>query len=72
VLSDKEGRIIIVLAGRPSGEDWDDVIKGLENALASARDRAVNGHVKKATEVCETRGVSAITAGYSHGGGTGV
>jgi hypothetical protein len=69
VLSNKEGQIIIVLAGRPSSKDWDNIIKGLENVLASAQDWAANGQVKKATEVCEMQG---ITASYSHGGGTGV
>ncbi|KAF8414353.1 hypothetical protein L210DRAFT_3659486 [Boletus edulis BED1] len=64
VLLDKEGRIIGILGGRPSGDDWDGVAKEVSELLRTAESRGAKPCKQ------ERRGKFVpLTFGVSYGGG---
>jgi len=59
---DAQDRIIAIFAGRPKGEDWDQVINGMVAAFEEAR--------KQTPVMNDGRGeFSRLQSGYSYGGG---
>ncbi|KAJ6578475.1 hypothetical protein B0H19DRAFT_930781, partial [Mycena capillaripes] len=61
---DAEGRIIVVLLGRPEGGDWDEVIAEMERLLEGLRQRGLERGVLKAKDFKHRRGLY-----YTMGGG---
>lgn len=64
LIVDREDRIIAILAGRPSGKDWEETVQKYLQALARAKESLQFG--KK----CDRRGpFRTIAVGVSYGGG---
>jgi len=69
-LLDKEGRIIVFLAGRPDGSDWDGVTSRSSDVLQRMRIKGTKSHAFKPEELDHRRGkFLAVASGVSFGGG---
>ena len=63
---DDQGRIIIMLCGRPRGGDWDSVVKEMTRVMLRGGGQANVGP----TGLSHRRGrYSALSLGVSYGGG---
>ena len=70
ILLDKEGRIIVFLAGRPCGSDWDGVISRSSDALQRMRVKGIKSGAFKTEDLDHRRGrFLAVASGVSFGGG---
>lgn len=66
---DRNGRIIAVLAGKPKGENWDGLMKELEDLLHLAHD----GMTFTPKQMATKRGLfPSVSVGNSFGGGSKV
>jgi hypothetical protein len=70
VFTDSEGRIFVILAGRPTDPDWDEVMEGVVKALTNARKQGFAKGVFNRENVNHRRGLFAVLGdGVSFGGG---
>jgi hypothetical protein len=66
VLLDKNRRVIGILAGRPKGSGWDEVVKEANDAMENAKERCTF----QSSDMDHRRGsYSCLAVGVSHGGG---
>ncbi|KAJ6568890.1 hypothetical protein B0H19DRAFT_938847 [Mycena capillaripes] len=56
LILDADGRIVVVLLGRPEGDDWDAVIAEMASVLESVRTRGVQRGIFKTKQLQHRRG----------------
>jgi hypothetical protein len=69
VFTDSEGRIFVILVGRPLDPKWDEVMRGVEVAMTNARRQGLAKGVFKRSDLSHRRGSFAVLGdGVSFGG----
>lgn len=75
LIIDCEGRIVVILAGRPNDDDWDESMERLQGVLANASESldfgGYNSLPAPSRGPAENRrgGYKTVAVGVSYGGG---